>query len=271
MSLDKETYRAAFHREVAALATAARRDPNAAITPCPGWTMPILLMHLTGIYAYRIALLRAGAQQHLDTSYEKLGLPPQFKAWSDAEDDAAATQALPPAPPGLTELFETTAATLEEVLWSVAPETPVWTWFPPDQTAGFWQRRMAQETAVHRWDAELSAGMEPQSIEPALARDGIDEVLDVMIAAGRGRGETLHQGSGETYHFHCTDGPGEWLVRFEGKDVSITREHAKGDVAVRGTASDLLLFLWGRIPAERLEVFGDRAVLDRFRDLAGAG
>src|SRR5690242_10728502 len=110
MSLDKETYREVFHDEAAALAAAARRDPNAAITPCPGWTMPILLMHLTGIYAYRIALLRAGAQQHLDTSYEELGLPPQFKAWSDAEDDAAATRALPPAPSGVPELFETTAA-----------------------------------------------------------------------------------------------------------------------------------------------------------------
>jgi hypothetical protein len=69
VSLDAQTYREAFHREAAALAAAARRAPNAAITPCPGWTMPVLLMHLTGIYAYRIALLRAGARQHLDASY----------------------------------------------------------------------------------------------------------------------------------------------------------------------------------------------------------
>ena len=45
----------------------------------------------------------------------------------------------------------------------------------------------------------------------------------------------------------------------------VTREHAKGDVAARGTASDLLLFLWGRVPATALEVFGDAALLDRFR------
>ena len=36
-------------------------------------------------------------------------------------------------------------------------------------------------------------------------------------------------------------------------------EHAKGDVAARGSASDLLLFLWGRVPADALEVFGDAA------------
>jgi hypothetical protein len=46
--------------------------------------------------------------------------------------------------------------------------------------------------------------------------------------------------------------------------VTVTREHAKGDVAARGTASDLLLFLWGRVPADSLEVFGDADLLARF-------
>jgi hypothetical protein len=31
--------------------------------------------------------------------------------------------------------------------------------------------------------------------------------------------------------------------------------------------SDLLLFLWHRIPADRLEVFGDAALLERFFEL----
>jgi hypothetical protein len=46
---------------------------------------------------------------------------------------------------------------------------------------------------------------------------------------------------------------------------AVSREHAKGDVAARGSASDLLLFLWGRVSAERLEVFGDAELLARFR------
>ena len=49
------------------------------------------------------------------------------------------------------------------------------------------------------------------------------------------------------------------------EEVRVTREHAKGDVAARGSASDLLLFIWGRIPPSRLEVFGDAAALERFR------
>ena len=46
---------------------------------------------------------------------------------------------------------------------------------------------------------------------------------------------------------------------------TVTAEHAKGDVAARGSASDLLLFLWGRVPADSLEVFGDAELLARFR------
>jgi hypothetical protein len=52
----------------------------------------------------------------------------------------------------------------------------------------------------------------------------------------------------------------------DGDDLVVTREHAKGDVAARGSASDLLRFLWGRAGADRLEVFGDDATLARFRD-----
>ncbi|WP_219466745.1 hypothetical protein [Nonomuraea rhizosphaerae] len=36
------------------------------------------------------------------------------------------------------------------------------------------------------------------------------------------------------------------------------------DVEVAGTASDLMLFLWRRLPAGRLGVRGDREVLDRY-------
>ena len=67
-------------------------------------------------------------------------------------------------------------------------------------------------------------------------------------------------------HVHCTDTEGEWLVRRDGDDLVVTREHAKGDVAARGSASDLLLFLWGRRPVSALDVFGDGDLLDRFRE-----
>ena len=62
---------------------------------------------------------------------------------------------------------------------------------------------------------------------------------------------------GMSVHLHCTDTEGEWLIVRDGDDLVVTREHAKGDVAARGTASDVLRFLWGRGGADQLEVFGD--------------
>ena len=70
-------------------------------------------------------------------------------------------------------------------------------------------------------------------------------------------------GDGETVHLHCTDTPRTRVASGSSRSRPTarrsTREHAKGDVAARGTASDLLLFLWGRVDPTQLEVFGDVA------------
>ena len=64
------------------------------------------------------------------------------------------------------------------------PEAPAWNLAPQPKKAGFWPRRMAHETAVHRWDAQLAiAAGEP--IEAKLAADGVSEVLDTWLPAGR--------------------------------------------------------------------------------------
>ena len=265
--LDAQTYLDALGGDSAALATAARRDLTAPIVSCPGWTMATLVVHLIGIYAHRIAIVRARDTENTAVgSYHDLGLPDATQPWFDAQSEGK--QEPVGAPDGLVELYEAKATELRAVLGSVVdPNEPVWTWWPPDQTAGFWARRMAQETAVHRWDAQAALG-EPEPIEPELACDGIDEMLDVMLPSARRWAEKVREGRGETYHFHRTDGPGEWLVRFQGEGATVTREHAKGDVAVRGAASDLLLFLWGRLPGKNLEVLGDASLLGRYFELA---
>ena len=50
--------------------------------------------------------------------------------------------------------------------------------------------------------------------------------------------------------------------------VDATRGHAKGDAAIRGTARDLLLMIWGRDPLGAVDTFGDAAVIDLFRAVA---
>lgn len=196
--------------------------------------------------------------------YEDLGLPPEFKGWFEALDADEHWWDEPPA--GLLALFARTAATLEDLLYVLPPETPIRTWWAPEQTVGFLQRRMALETAIHRWDAQR-ASLTPDPVEGELAADGIDETLDIMLPARRGWASSPRRGAGERYHLHRTDGPGEWLVEFEPDSVQVRREHAKGDVALRGAASDLLLWLWRRIGIDHLEVFGDHMLLQRFFEL----
>lgn len=265
--LDSATYLTAFHRDAGALIVAAQRGLDAPAPSCPGWTVATLLTHLTSLYAESVKLVegRPNEPDVLIKSYDDLGLPPGFKNWFEAEQED-----LDALPPGLPALFQTTVANLEKVLWSVEPDEPVWSWWPADQTAGFRQRRLVQETAIHRWDAQLAHGY-PEPLEPEPAADGIDEYFDVLLPGRREFLGTYRQGSGETYHFHRTDGPGEWLIRFAPDGPVCTREHAKGDVALRGSAYDLLLFLWQRIPVERLEVFGDGALVTRYFELAPPG
>jgi uncharacterized protein (TIGR03083 family) len=161
----------------------------------------------------------------------------------------------------LVAAFRSGAQALLETLRSVDPATSVWTFSSTNRTAAFWQRRRTHETTVHRYDAETAAGT-PTPIDVALAVDGIDEFLTVFLPRLTDNFGDVGDG---TVHLHCTDVDGEWLVARHDGEVVVTAEHAKGDVAARGGASDLLLFLWGRVPADALEVFGDAALLDRFR------
>ena len=93
-------------------------------------------------------------------------------------------------------------------------------------------------------------------VDADLAADGIDELLDEFLV-WVAEGAAPLAGS---VHLHCTDVAGEWVVR---GDV-VTREHAKGDAAIRGPAHDLLMVLWRRQRLDSVDVVGDAAVAERF-------
>ena len=121
---------------------------------------------------------------------------------------------------------------------------------------------------VHRWDIERAAGITIVPQDPALASDGVDEYLDVFVAMIRGLSSA--PGAGETVHVHCTDTQGEWFLEFPAAgERTLTREHQKGDVAFRGPAEGLLLFLWGHQSAEEggVETVGDATLAARWREL----
>ncbi|HEV7526812.1 MAG TPA: maleylpyruvate isomerase family mycothiol-dependent enzyme [Acidimicrobiia bacterium] len=239
--MNHDEYVAAIRADGAALATAAdRAGLEARVPSCPLWSVADLVGHIGRIHRWLAQLI-------VDRATDR-GVH-----WSEAE---------PPPDAELVEWFAAGVPMLADALAQVGPDANLWSW-TPDETSGFWARRQANETAMHRFDAQLAAG-ETAPIAQPLAVDGIDELFELIPfwpLADRVRG------AGESLHFHCTDGPGEWLARLDPDGLVVTREHAKGDVAARGTASDLLLFLYGRAEADRLEIFGDTALLARWRDL----
>ncbi len=106
----------------------------------------------------------------------------------------------------------------------------------------------------------------PEPVDRALAVDGIAEHLGNLPFV---LDAELTPRTGATLHLHCTDRDGEWLLRLGPGGLEVTAEHAKGDVALQGTAPELFLIVVGRAPADSVEVFGDPAALDVWDPLLG--
>jgi uncharacterized protein (TIGR03083 family) len=236
-------YIAALRWNGSAAAQAARDIPmETAVPSCPEWQMRDLAHHLGSHHRWV-----AG----------NLDQPPDGKAFE--------RRAEPPADDAIPDWLEAGAEMLATKLAATDPTKPCWTWVPFDRSVGFWARRTTQETAMHRWDAQNAGGV-ADAIEPELAADGVDEYLGIL-GAFRGR----HFPEAGSIHLHTTDTPGEWLVRLDAEGIHLTLEHAKGDVAVRGPASDVLLVLMGRKTMGAAEVFGDAPLFERFRKHASFG
>jgi uncharacterized protein (TIGR03083 family) len=234
-------YVAAIRAEAAALADAAdAAGLDARVPSCPEWGTADLLEHIGTVHRW------AAMSAQRDP-----GGP--FRSSREAGIEV-------PPPDARVAWVREGASLLADTLASLDPEKPAWTFVPP-HNVGFWRRRQTHETTMHRVDAQLAAGSMPSPIDAAFAADGIDELLALV------RTRRSASGSGESIHLHCTDVEGEWLIRLGADGLEVTREHAKGDVAVRGTASALLCWTMGRGPEDALEVFGDATLLERWREL----
>ena len=227
--MEKPDLLAALARDGEAFVAACEAaGTTAAVGACPGWSVADLTWHLGEVLDFWSTIV--GDQRDTWEGYQAASRP------RDAELPAFVRDRL---------------AHALGVLSAADPAQRNWTW-AADHTAGFVIRRMAHETAVHRWDAEQAAGRDA-AIEATLASDGIDEFL-THFRDDAAEGAAPVEGS---VHLHCTDVAGEWTVRplpEGGNDV--TREHAKGDAAIRGAASDILLALWRRRPLSTVDIVG---------------
>ncbi|MSZ55183.1 MAG: maleylpyruvate isomerase family mycothiol-dependent enzyme [Actinobacteria bacterium] len=222
------------------LATRAEGNLGVAVPMCPEWTIGDLVWHVTQVHSFWNQIAQTGlAGPENVTRYE-------------APDDGE-----------LLSVYAAGIATLAYTLEHAHDSDACWTWAGPRDSAWI-IRRMAHETAVHAWDAANAFG-NPVPLNTELASDGIDEFVHVMIPHAAKNTEALHG----SVHIHCTDVAGEWLVVPQpGGELLVTREHAKGDCAIRGTASDINVSLWRRLPQSSLEVIGNADVAAQFLGIA---
>lgn len=206
-------------------------DPAASVPTCPGWSIADLTHHVGEVYWHKTLAMREGAEP---------------EPWPAAE--LAAQEPL--------ALLDRGYAALRAEFASRKPEDPAGSWYRPNQTVGFWIRRMAQETVIHRIDAELGTGQAVAPVPADLAVNGIDELLTIFVAYGVSEwpvyfAEVLAGSPGRSYDIR-TDG-GAWRVRtgpalFTVEDAS---DGDSADVTVSGPPPALLRWLWNREDGER--------------------
>jgi len=219
-------------------------DPDTPVPTCPDWMLRQLVTHVGRGDRWAATIVGQRAESVVDPRMVPDGKPPADPG--DAADWLIGGVRL-----------------LIDAVDGVGPETSVWTFLGP-RPAAWWLRRRLHETAVHRADAALALNA-PFDLPADVAADGVSEWLSLLAAASRP--EPPLEG-GTSMHLHATDdglgAAGEWMVRGGGDGIAWESGHAKGTVAVRGAAVDLLLTLTRRIPAgdPRVQVLGDAAVFD---------
>jgi len=135
-------------------------------------------------------------------------------------------------------------AELETALAEADPAEHVYTWAPQKDVA-FVLRRQVHEALIHVVDVEQVIG-DVRPIPPDVALDGLDEWLEVVVP------RLLPQGPPEAAHpvvFHAVDADAERTLFPGSRPFPIA--------ALTGTAGDLLLAAWHRVPLEVLTVDGD--------------
>lgn len=225
-----------------ALAAAAKDHLSERVPGCPEWDVAGLVAHTGSIHRWVTEIVRTRTRERMS----RKGIQPP-------SEHAA-----------MLEWYSEGVGALRAALVDAGPETVVWNWTGSPAPAAFWFRRMAQETAVHRWDAQSASGA-PSPIPTDLAVDGLAELLDIFLPLSWGGGRPPDIGG--SLHVHTTDAEGEWTVRPGDGRLEVETGHGKGDAAVRGPASAVLMALWGRPAWDDVEVFGDAGVVARWREL----
>ncbi|MGB3373385.1 MAG: maleylpyruvate isomerase N-terminal domain-containing protein [Rhodococcus sp. (in: high G+C Gram-positive bacteria)] len=223
-------------------------DASSPVPSMPDWTVEKLIRHVTFVHRMALAALDTPATDGMAKVIAGVQRPERGpRAFDDYRESAAA----------MLDAYSVVDYAQEVATWAGVG------------TADYWIRRQLHEVTVHRFDAQdavhARGGAEPDPADPVGAADGVAEWAESFLA--RVPLEQLPQLAGRTVHLHTDDGTGmELFLDFGGSEISVTREHRKGDVALRGSAQNLLLAVWRRRPLAVLDVVGDASVAEALYD-----
>ncbi|MGH4011805.1 MAG: maleylpyruvate isomerase family mycothiol-dependent enzyme [Pseudonocardiaceae bacterium] len=216
-----------------AAATALPTAADAEVPGCPDSTLAETLRHVGSVHRVTRIWVRDGHR------------PEQ---WQQSPSDG--------------DLIDFVRTGLDELVTELSrhdPADPCDTWWPADRTHGFWRRRMAHETTVHRVDVQAAAGGPVHPIDADVALDGIDELLFLWF--GHRLGE-LRISSPQHGAVALSAADRRWLAVFE-PDRSTARRVEEPDVraadaVVSGSPMEVYLWSWGRLPDQSVRISGDQ-------------
>jgi uncharacterized protein (TIGR03083 family) len=243
-----EDYLALIDGRSAALRSAVAAAPSltARVPGCPEWTLVDLVEHLGGVQMFWAVVV---------SSADASAPPPAEKTNFDS-------------PTGdLVSWSESATRQLLDALGAAGPSSPSWAWWGASGaplTALAVARHQVQEAAVHARDAQETIGA-AAPLPSAVAVDGVAEFLSVGLASlGPWPGKPV------SVTFAVSDGPAH-LVDLSSSGVSFDPPSPGSPaVTVHGSANELVLGLYNRIPLDGLRVEGDAAVLGELKTWANA-
>ncbi len=278
--MDVPGYIAALRDDGVLLARAAgQAGPDAPVPACPGWRVRDLVRHTGSVHRWATGYVAGQRETPLPEPSEE----EMIRSGPDGDHD-------------LLGWFADGHERLVTALEHADPGMTCWTFLPSPSPLAFWARRQAHETAIHRVDAQLAAGVaspggpgSPGDFAPGLAADGVDELV---MGFGRRRSKRgLRADPPSWLAVHARPGPGhpasdgedtggqeggghaDWVIRM-GKDVAtVARGAVPPDDVPDGTGCDLTgraealyLLLWNRGGTDGLELRGDPRALAVWRE-----
>jgi uncharacterized protein (TIGR03083 family) len=232
---------------IAAVASAPSLE--AQVPTCPEWTLFDLARHLGEGRRSWAATVAAGPG-------------------AAAKSEVPAEPAAPREREALLAWFAASTRELLDALREAGPDRGCWTWWGDSQSpqnCGAVARHQLHEGAVHTYDAQVTAGA-PEPLPEDVALDGIGDFLFTCCASAS---PWPHKPA--TFDYHAAEGP-SWreTLDADGERAALlpagTGEgRDAADVSIRGTASELVLFFYDRIPMDSMRIDGDTGLIDLLR------